>query len=154
MKTYEKALKYLIFYLLGFALTLGFFITWLILISKSSGTETSDIVLLSVMFGILFVGELVFILLYFLTPKKVLAFDHESVTVYRSKHKRKTFALHELSSFASSKRNLFIMTKANTMTSVRFLSDVKGVEAELRQTLNDYIVNHSEVYFEQESPLK
>lgn len=150
MKTYEKAVKFLIFYVLGFALTLGFFIAWLILLMQTSGTETSDIILLSVMFGILFLGEFVFIGLYFKTPKEVLAFNSETVNIYLSKRKTKTFALRDISSFASTKRNLFVLTKQNTMTTVRFLANVKLVEAELRQSLNDYIVTQSDAYFHEE----
>lgn len=150
MKTYEKANKYIILYILGFIATLGVFITWIILLNTTTGSEPGDKWLLGTMFGMLFGGEAAFIWLFFKTPREIVAFDEEGVTIFQSRRKTKYFPFPTISSFASTKRNVYLMTKKNTMHTIRFTVNVKQLEYDLRYALNEYIKAHEENYFADE----
>lgn len=147
MVTYQKANRYLFLYIFSLVLTLGALVAWIILLNVNSGTKIGDIVLLSILFAILFGGELLFIILFLIRPRIILAFDDENVEVYLSKKRKVIFPFSNLSSFGLIRRNLVLVTKSSDLHVVRFLSNSKQSELALKEGLNTFITNHPDRYF-------
>lgn len=117
------------------------------MIVKNPGSTSGDIVLLSLLFLILFGGEIVFLIVYLVRPKIVLTIDEEGVFLHLTKKKTKAVAFSNFGSVGNMRRNLVIATKDSELYVIRFLKDNKKAEETLKAMFNAFITNHPERYF-------
>lgn len=147
MAEFKKSKRHLILYLIGFLLTIGALVAWILLLLKTGETKVGDIVLLGLFFLVLFGGELLFIILYLVRPLILLSFNDEEVIVHLSKKRDVVYPFSNLSSFGKIRNNLVLVTKDGEMRIVRFLKDSYQTEAALKAGLNAFITNHPDRYF-------
>lgn len=150
MTTFSKEKSFLYRYIIGLVITLALLGGWIYTLIKFPGSKVGDIILLSLFFTILLLGEGLFIGVYLIRPSIVLSIDADNIYIHLTKKKTKIIPFVNVTSIGNIRKSAVIVTKDYEMTTVRFLGAKSGAEEALREGLNQYISVKPELYFQKD----